>query len=62
MNEVKLIEVKCPNCNASLNVDENKKNVSCDYCGTNFVLDDNVVRVKHIMAGQITEEQEFINA
>jgi len=62
VSKVKLVEVKCPNCNASLKVDENKKNISCDYCGTNFMLDDNTVHVKHIMAGQITDEQEFINA
>ena len=59
---MKLLEVKCPNCNASLKVDKTNKKVTCDYCGTNFILDDNVIKVKHMMVGQITEEQEFVNA
>lgn len=59
---MKLIETKCPNCNSNLEVENNKKKVECKYCGTTFLLDDNTVNVRHISAGQITEEQEFINA
>ena len=59
---MKLIEVKCPNCNSSLNVDNSKKKIECEYCGANFFLDDDTIKVKHLHAGQISEEQEFINA
>lgn len=59
---MKVIEVKCPNCNASLTIEENKNNGVCEYCGTNFRIEDNTIKVQHIMAGQITQEQEFINA
>lgn len=59
---MKLIETKCPNCNSNLEVENNKKKVECKYCGTTFLLDDNTMSVKHLSAGQISEEQEFINA
>ena len=59
---MKLIETKCPNCNSNLEVENNKKKIECKYCGTTFLLDDNTVNVRHIGAGQITDEQEFINA
>ena len=59
---MKLVETKCPNCKASIKVDEKSRNVTCTYCGAEFLLDDNTIKVKHIMNGEITEEQEFINA
>lgn len=59
---MKLIEVKCPNCKASINIMDNEKKVRCEYCGTNFIIDDGVITVRHLKAGQITDEQEFINA
>ena len=59
---MKLFEVKCPNCNASLSVKSNRKNMVCEYCQAKFLLDDEAVIVKHINAGEISEEQEFINA
>lgn len=59
---MKLFEIKCPNCNASLSVKENRKNMVCEYCQAKFLLDDETVVVKHINAGEISEEQELINA
>ena len=59
---MKLVETKCPNCGSSLQVEKRKKNVECEYCGAKFVVDDNVIEVKHLNAGEINEEQEFINA
>lgn len=59
---MKLLEIKCPNCSASLTVKGNKKDMICEYCGAKFLLDDESMLVKHIHAGEITEEQEFINA
>lgn len=59
---MKLIETKCPNCNSNIEVESNRRRAECQYCGTKFLLDDNTVNVKHINAGQITDEQEFINA
>ena len=60
---MKLIEIKCPNCHSNLNIKESKsKKIICEYCNTEFLLDDDTKIVKHIIEGQITEEQEFINA
>ena len=62
VSNMKLIETKCPNCGSSLKVEKRKKNVECEYCGANFVVDDNTIEVKHLNAGEINEEQEYINA
>lgn len=59
---MKLVETKCPNCNSNLQVESNHKKQECKYCGTTFLLDDNTYSVKHLSAGQISDEQEFINA
>lgn len=59
---MKLVETKCPNCNSNIEVESNRRRAECQYCGTKFVLDDNTVNVKHISAGGISEEQEYINA
>lgn len=59
---MKLIESKCPNCGSSIKVAFGNKKAECDYCGTSFVIDDETIKVKHFMVGQISEEQEFINA
>lgn len=59
---MKLVETKCPNCGSSLKVEKRKKNVECEYCGASFVVDDNTIEVKHLNAGEINEEQEYINA
>lgn len=59
---MKLVETKCPNCNSSIEVENNRKKIECKYCGTKFLLDDNTIKVKHISAGGISDEQEFINA
>lgn len=59
---MKLIDITCPKCNATMEVDERKKQVTCKYCDNKILIDDEVKKVKHIMAGQIDEEQEFINA
>lgn len=59
---MKLISMNCPDCGASLNVKNNTKQVKCDYCGGIVFLQDNSMTVKHLASGDITEEQEFINA
>ncbi len=41
-----------------MKVDQNKKEMNCEYCGNKFLID-NDLKVKHINAGEIDEEQEF---
>lgn len=59
---MKLIETKCPGCGSSLKLEKKEKQVECEYCGASFLLDDNVLEVKHLKAGEISDEQEFVNA
>lgn len=59
---MKVVSINCPNCNASLKNHTGSKKFFCEYCGSAVVLDDETTKVKHIMEGQITEEQEFVNA
>ncbi|MCR5208174.1 MAG: signal peptidase I [Eubacterium sp.] len=33
---MELKEIKCPNCGAALNVENDEKTVKCSYCGTSF--------------------------
>ena len=37
---MKLIKLKCEGCGASLEVNEELKKVHCNYCGTEFIVDD----------------------
>ena len=60
---MKLVETKCPNCGAALQVEKRNNKVKCDYCNSTFLLDDeNTINVKHMQVGQISEEQEYIKA
>ena len=43
---MKLVEVKCPNCNSHVKILSNSKTVVCDYCKTEFLVDDGVVRTE----------------
>ena len=59
---MKLIEITCPKCKATMKVDKSKKELNCEYCGNKILIDDEVKKVKRLHAGEITEEQEFNNA
>ena len=43
---MKLVEIKCKNCGAKLKIEPDNKNVTCKYCNTDFILDDEVKKVK----------------
>ena len=44
---MKLIELKCKNCGAILEVNEDEKNIKCKYCRAVFKLDDDVQHVQY---------------
>ena len=46
---MKLIKVVCPNCNSHLEMEDGQKNFKCEYCGTNILLDDEVIKVDHVI-------------
>ena len=41
---MKLITLECPNCNASLQVNEELSEAQCNYCGKHFVIDREMLR------------------
>lgn len=43
---MKLVEMKCKNCGADLKANPELKDITCNYCGTKFKLDDGVVHHK----------------
>ena len=59
---MKLIKVKCPNCNSNVKVGENSKSVVCDYCKSEFLVDDGVVRTEKTIRDEARiKEAEVIN-
>lgn len=44
---MKIVNMVCPNCGASLQVDADKKNLTCNYCGNNLFIDDEVHHVQY---------------
>ncbi len=44
---MKLIELKCKNCGATLKVNSDTNDVTCKYCQTSFKLDDEIQHIKY---------------
>lgn len=45
---MKLVELKCKNCNSLLEVDQGSKEVTCKYCNTTFMIDDEIKKTRFI--------------
>ena len=46
---IKFVSVKCPECGATLDVEEGRKQLFCSYCGTKVMIDnDNEYIYRHI--------------
>lgn len=37
---VKIISLKCPECNANISIEKDRKYCFCQYCGTKIIIDD----------------------
>lgn len=44
---MKLIDLKCPRCGATLKNVRDRNNIVCQYCGNSFVLDDETKVVRY---------------
>ena len=44
---MKLKELKCPNCSAKLEIKPMDTTGICPYCDSEFILDDEVIKIKH---------------
>ena len=55
---MRLIELKCPNCNSTMQVDDETKEVVCDFCGAKFAVDDEAQHILYDNAEQAGYEFE----
>lgn len=44
---MKLVDMKCPNCGAKLQVNSELKKATCNYCGQDFAIDDEVQHLQY---------------
>lgn len=44
---MKIVNYKCPNCNANLKVNSNETDGVCEYCQSPYHIDDGVIRVEY---------------
>lgn len=56
---MKIIDLKCPNCTAALKVNTSFKNMTCEYCGHTFIIDDEIKRVQHSIVNAKQAGYEF---
>lgn len=53
---MKLKEIKCPNCNANISLKENATKGVCEYCNSEFVIDDDSIKIEHSGTIEITND------
>lgn len=53
---MKIRELKCPNCNANLKIDEKETQGTCEYCHSQFVIDDEKIEINHTGTIEITDD------
>lgn len=44
---MKLINLKCSNCGAILEIEETAKKVKCSYCNATTIIDDEIIKIEH---------------
>lgn len=59
---MKLITLKCPECGATLQLDQDRKECFCTYCGSKILLDEEIqkqdVRIEKRIIDEAAVEQE----
>lgn len=48
-NSLKLKAIKCPNCNATMPLSNNTEKITCDFCKTDFSLDNAATEMTQIL-------------
>lgn len=54
---MKLIAVKCPQCDATIDIDENRKSCFCSYCGAKIIIDDGSRTYTHVFIDKTREKE-----
>lgn len=59
---MKLITLKCPECGATLQLDQDRKEYFCTYCGSKILLDEEIqkqdIRIEKRIIDEVAVEQE----
>lgn len=59
---MKLITLKCPECGATLQLDQDRKECFCTYCGSKILLDEEIqkqdIRIEKRIIDEVAVEQE----
>lgn len=59
---MKLITLKCPECGATLQLDQDRKECFCTYCGSKILLDEEIqkqdVKIEKRIVDEAAVEQE----
>ena len=53
---MKLLQLKCPTCGAKLEVSDQLKSFTCNYCGQVTMMDDEIIKVEHKIIGNAKNE------
>ena len=54
---MKLIAVKCPQCDATIDIDENRKSCFCSFCGAKILIDDGSRTYTHVFIDKTKEKE-----
>ncbi len=54
---MRIVELKCPNCGATIQVDEDRDFCFCSYCGTKSMIDNGTIHI--IDEAKIREAEAF---
>ena len=54
---VSLISIKCPECGASLEIDRERKECFCSYCGNKLIIDDGSRTITHVYIDRTREKE-----
>lgn len=57
VNNIKLKNIKCPNCQADIHYQEDADKMTCHYCGADFVIDDEATELNRILNAKINAKQ-----
>lgn len=49
---MKIIEMTCPKCKANLEIDSSSTEFTCKFCRTNLLLNDETIKIEHIVQDQ----------
>ena len=54
---IKMVSLKCPECGANLEIEEERKQCFCQYCGTKIMLDDGSRTYTHVYIDKTREKE-----